>query len=51
MSEEKIESVLKGNTLRVNWFLLRPPNDMVDARETARARRLIRYFRGCRDSA
>jgi hypothetical protein len=37
MSEEKIESVLKGNTLRVYWFLLRSPNDMVGARETQRA--------------
>jgi hypothetical protein len=39
MSEEKIESVLKGNTLRVYWFLLRSPNDMVGARETQRALR------------
>jgi hypothetical protein len=37
MSEEKIESALKGNTLRVYWFLLRSPNDMVGARETQRA--------------
>jgi hypothetical protein len=37
MSEQKIESVLKGNTLRVYWFLLRSPNDMVGARETQRA--------------
>ena len=37
MSEEKIESVLKGNTLRVYWFLLRSPNGMVGARETQRA--------------
>jgi hypothetical protein len=37
MSEKKIESVLKGNTLRVYWFLLRSPNDMVGARETQRA--------------
>ena len=37
MSEEKIESVLKGNTLRVYWFLLRSPNGFVGARETQRA--------------
>jgi hypothetical protein len=37
MSEEKIESILKGNTLRVYWFLLRSPNGMVGARETQRA--------------
>ena len=37
MSEEKIESVLKGNTLRVYWFLLRSPNGIVGARETQRA--------------
>jgi hypothetical protein len=37
MSEEKIESVLKGNTLRVYWFLLRSPKGIVGARETQRA--------------
>jgi hypothetical protein len=37
MNEEKIESVLKGNTLRVYWFLLRSPNGMGGARETQRA--------------
>jgi hypothetical protein len=37
MSEEKIESALKGNTLRVYWFLLRSPNGVVGARETQRA--------------
>jgi len=37
MSEEKIESALKGNTLRVYWFLLRTPNGSVGARETQRA--------------
>src|SRR3989337_3620045 len=37
MSEEKIESTLKGNTLRVYWFLLRTPNGSVGARETKRA--------------
>src|SRR3990170_6268569 len=39
MSEEKIESILKGNTLRVYWFLLRTPNSSVGARETQRAMR------------
>src|SRR4030042_2421836 len=39
MSEEKIESILKGNTLRVYWFLLRTPNGSVGARETQRAMR------------
>ena len=37
MSEEKIESILKGNTLRVYWFLLRKPEGSVGARETQRA--------------
>ena len=37
MSEEKIESILKGNTLRVYWFLLRSTNGVVGARETQRA--------------
>ena len=37
MSEEKIESSLKGNTLRVYWFLLRKPEGSVGARETQRA--------------
>ena len=37
MSEEKIESVLKGNTLRVYWFLMRSSNGIVGARETQRA--------------
>jgi hypothetical protein len=37
MSEETIESVLKGNTLRVYWFLLRSTNGVVGARETQRA--------------
>jgi hypothetical protein len=36
MSEEKIESVLKGNTLRVYWFLLHSPTGTVGARETQR---------------
>jgi hypothetical protein len=37
MSEEKIESILKGNTLRVYWFLLHSPTGVVGARETQRA--------------
>jgi hypothetical protein len=37
MSEETVESVLKGNTLRVYWFLLRSPTETVGARETQRA--------------
>jgi len=37
MSEEKIETVLKGNTLRVYWFLLGRPEGSVGARETQRA--------------
>ena len=37
MSEEKVESLLKGNTLRVYWFLLRSSNGIVGARETQRA--------------
>ena len=37
MSEENFESVLKGNTLRVYWFLLQSPTGVVGARETQRA--------------
>jgi len=37
MSEEKVESFLKGNTLRVYWVLLQSPNGIVGARETQRA--------------
>ena len=37
MSEEKIESLLKGNTLRVYWHLLKTRNGLVGARETQRA--------------
>jgi len=37
MSEENVESVLKGNTLRVYWFLLQSPTGVVGARETQRA--------------
>jgi hypothetical protein len=36
MSDETVESVLKGNTLRVYWFLLRSQNGVVGARETQR---------------
>ena len=37
MSEENVESVLKGNTLRVYWFLLQSSTGVVGARETQRA--------------
>ncbi len=37
LSEENIENVLKGNTLRVYWFLLQSPTGVVGARETQRA--------------
>jgi hypothetical protein len=37
MNEEKIEPILKGNTLRVYWFLLSRPEGSVGARETQRA--------------
>ncbi len=37
MSDEKVESLLKGNTLRVYWHLLKTPNGTVGARETQRA--------------
>ena len=37
MSEEKIESTLQGNTLRVYWFLLNRHEGSVGARETQRA--------------
>ena len=39
MREENVESVLKGNTLRVYWFLLQSPTGVVGARETQRALR------------
>jgi hypothetical protein len=39
MNEEKLESTLKGNTLRVYWHLLRAPNNLVGVRETQRAMR------------
>lgn len=34
--EEKVASVLTGNTLRVYWFLLKSQNGIVGARETQR---------------
>jgi hypothetical protein len=37
LSEEKIESTLQGNTLRVYWFLLSRHEGSVGARETQRA--------------
>ena len=37
MSQEQIESTLKGNTLRVYWYLLGRTEDPVGARETQRA--------------
>jgi len=37
MSEENVEIVLKGNTLRVYWVLLQSPTGIVGARETQRA--------------
>ena len=36
MSEEKIESTLKGNTLRVYWFLLSKPQSSAGPREVQR---------------
>jgi len=37
MSEEEIESVMKGNTLRVYWYLLSKPETLTGPRETQRA--------------
>lgn len=37
MSDDRVGSVLKGNTLRVYWFLLRSSDGAVGARETQRA--------------
>jgi hypothetical protein len=37
MSDDEVASVLKGNTLRVYWFLLRSSNGVVGARETQRS--------------
>lgn len=39
MSEEKIESELKGNTLRVYWMLLRSSNNTIGVREVQRTLR------------
>lgn len=36
MNEEKVESELKGNTLRVYWTLLRSENGVVGVREVQR---------------
>lgn len=37
MSEQEIESILKGNTLRVYWFLLSKQDTPIGVRETQRA--------------
>jgi len=37
IDEEKIESELKGNTLRVYWMLLRSSNGLVGVREVQRS--------------
>jgi hypothetical protein len=37
MREEKIESTLKGNTLRVYWFLLSKSDGVAGSKETKRA--------------
>jgi hypothetical protein len=37
MSEEEIETLLKGNTLRVYWYLLSKPETLIGARQTQRA--------------
>ena len=37
MDEEKVESELKGNTLRVYWTLLRSENGVVGVREVQRS--------------
>lgn len=39
MSDDKIESDLKGNTLRVYWFLLGRPDGLAGVREVQRALR------------
>ena len=39
MSEEEIETILKGNTLRVYWYLLSKPETLIGARQTQRALR------------
>jgi hypothetical protein len=37
VDEEEIESELKGNTLRVYWYILSKPDHSIGARETQRA--------------
>jgi len=37
LNEERIASELKGNTLRVYWYLLRTPSGVVGVRETQRS--------------
>ncbi len=37
MTDERIESELKGNTLRVYWMLLRSPTNNIGVREVQRA--------------
>src|SRR5512138_1289237 len=37
MSDEKVESLLKGNTLRVYWYLLKTPDGSIGVRQTQRA--------------
>jgi hypothetical protein len=37
VGEEEIESELKGNTLRVYWYILSKPDHSIGARETQRA--------------
>ena len=39
MSEKEIETLLKGNTLRVYWYLLSKPETSIGARQTQRALR------------
>lgn len=37
MSREEVSNALRGNTLRVYWFLLRADNGIIGVRETQRA--------------
>lgn len=37
MTEKELESILKGNALRVYWYLLSKPEEPVGAREVQRA--------------
>jgi hypothetical protein len=39
MSQEEIEAILKGNTLRVYWYLLSKPQTLIGARQAQRALR------------